>query len=191
MNVLIINGHPGKDTFNHALANAFKKGAQKTSVSLKTLEVNDMKLRLDMTGFNKEKAIPENILKAQGMIAWADHLVWIYPTWWSTMPAMLKAFFEQVFISGFAFEYKQSTQVVKWDKFLKGKSAQIISTMDSPPWYYKLFVGDPGFKTVKDIMNFCGIKPVKRTYFGSVKVSTEKQRQKWLDKAEQLGRKLK
>ncbi len=191
MNVLIINGHPGKDTFNHALANAFKKGAQKTSVSLKTLEVYDMKLRLDMTGFNKEKAIPENILKAQGMIAWADHLVWIYPTWWSTMPAMLKAFFEQVFISGFAFEYKQSTQVVKWDKFLKGKSAQIISTMDSPPWYYKLFVGDPGFKTVKDIMNFCGIKPVKRTYFGSVKVSTEKQRQKWLDKAEQLGRKLK
>ncbi len=191
MNVLIINGHPGKDTFNHALANAFKKGAQKTSVSLKTIEVNDMKLRLDMTGFNKEKAIPENILKAQGMIAWADHLVWIYPTWWSTMPAMLKAFFEQVFISGFAFEYKQSTQVVKWDKFLKGKSAQIISTMDSPPWYYKLFVGDPGFKTVKDIMNFCGIKPVKRTYFGSVKVSTEKQRQKWLDKAEQLGRKLK
>jgi len=191
MNVLIINGHPGKDTFNHALANAFKKGAQKTSVSLKTLEVYDMKLRLDMTGFNKEKAIPENILKAQGMIAWADHLVWIYPTWWSTMPAMLKAFFEQVFISGFAFEYKQSTQVVKWDKFLKGKSAQIISTMDSPPWYYKLFVGDPGFKTVKDIMNFCGIKPVKRTYFGSVKVSTEKQRQKWLDKAEQLGSKLK
>ena len=191
MNVLIINGHPGKDTFNHALANAFKKGAQKATVSLKTLEVNDMKLRLNMTGFNKEKTIPENILKAQEMIAWDDHLVWIYPTWWSTMPAMLKAFFEQVFLSGFAFEYKQGTQVVKWDKFLKGKSAQIISTMDSPPWYYRLLVGDPGFKSVKDIMNFCGVKPVKRSYFGSVKVSTEKQRQKWLDKAEQLGSRLK
>ena len=39
-------------------------------------------------------------------------------------------------------------------------------------------------------MNFCGIKPVKRTYFGSVKVSTEVQRKKWLLKAEQLGSKL-
>ena len=191
MNVLIINGHPGKSNFNHALADAFIKGVQKNTATLKTLDVSDMKLTLNMTGYDKELPIPENIMQAQEMIRWADHLVWIYPTWWATMPAMLKAFFEQVFLPDFAFKYKKSKQFVKWDKYLEGKSAQIISTMDSPPWYYRLRIGDPGFKTVKDIMNFCGIKPVKRTYFGSVKVSTEKQRQKWLDKAEQLGSNIK
>jgi putative NADPH-quinone reductase len=191
MNVLIIKGHPGKNTFNHALAEAFIKGAQKTTASIKVLEVSDMNLTLNMTGYNKEQPIPENIIQVQEMVSWADHLVWIYPTWWATMPAMLKAFFEQVFLPDFAFKYKKSEKFIKWDKYLTGKSAQILSTMDSPPWYYKLFTGDPAFKTIKDIMNFCGIKPVKRTYFGSVKVSTEKQRQKWLDKAEQLGNKLK
>ncbi len=191
MNVLIINGHPGKNTFNHALVDAFIKGTKKSNADIKTLEVSDMNLKLDMIGYDKEQPISENIKQAQEMVSWADHLVWIYPTWWATVPAMLKAFFEQVFISGFAFKYKKSKHFVKWDKYLEGKSAQIISTMDSPPWYYRLLIGDPGFKTLKDIMNFCGIKPVKKTYFGSVKVSTEKQRQKWLEKAEQLGSKLK
>ena len=160
MNVLIINGHPGKDTFNHALAKAFIKGAQKTTASIKTIDVSNMKLTLSMNGYDKNLPIPENILKAQEMISWANHLVFIYPAWWATMPAMLKAFFEQVFLSDFAFKYKKSEKFIKWDKFLKGKSAHIISTMDSPPWYYKLLVGDPGYKTLKDIMNFCGVKPV-------------------------------
>lgn len=191
MNVLIINGHPGENTFNHALADAFAKGAEKKNSSIKILEINKMGLSLEMTGFDKDKPVPQQIKDAREQIKWADHFVWIYPTWWANMPALLKAFFEQVFSSGFAFEYKKSTKFLKWDKLLAGKSAQIISTMDSPPWYYKLFTGDPGYKTVKDIMNFCGIKPVKRTYFGSVKVSSEQQRQKWLAKAEQMGGKLK
>lgn len=191
MNVLIINGHPGNESFNHALVVAFKKGAQKTSTLIKTLDVGNMKLALNMSGYDKNPLDSENVKQAQELISWADHLVFVYPTWWATMPAMLKAFFEQVFLPGFAFKYKKSKKFVKWDKYLQGKSAQIISTMDSPPWYYKRFTGDPGYKTIKDIMNYCGIKPVKRTYFGSVKVSTEKQRQKWLEKAEQLGSKLK
>ncbi len=36
-------------------------------------------------------------------------------------------------------------------------------------------------------MNFCGIKPVKRTYFGSVRVSSEEQRKRWVDNAKKLG----
>lgn len=189
MNTLIINGHPGKNTFNSALAEAYLKGAGKTSAILKTLDVADLNLTLDMTGFDKDKPVPDKIKQVQDLILWADHLVWIYPTWWANMPAMLKAFFEQVFLSDFAFKYKKSSKFVKWDKFLTGKTAEVISTMDSPPWYYKLMAGDPGYKTVKDIMNFCGIKMKGRTYFGSVKVSSEIQRKKWLEKAEKLGSK--
>lgn len=191
MNVLIINGHPGKNSFNHALTDAFIKGANSTSATVKTLEVSDMNLSLNLTGFDKDKSKADTIKQAQDMITWADHLVWVYPTWWATMPAMLKAFFEQVFDSGFAFKYKKSDKYVKWDKYLKGKTSQVISTMDSPPWYYRLFVGDPGYKTIKDIMNFCGIKVKGRTYFGSVKVSTDDQRRKWLERAEQLGSRMK
>lgn len=190
MNVLIINGHPGKKTFNHALADAFIKGAEKTKVTLKTLDVNNMNLSLGITSYDTDKSVPENIKKAQDLISWANHVVWVYPTWWADTPAMLKAFFEQVFVSGFAFKYLKSDKFVKWDKYLKGKTSLIISTMDSPPWFYRYFVGDPAYKILKYNLKFCGFKSVKRVYFGSVKISTEKQRKKWLLKAEQLGSKL-
>ncbi|NOX48223.1 MAG: NAD(P)H-dependent oxidoreductase [Chlorobi bacterium] len=189
--ILIINGHPAKASFNKAIVNAYEKGAKSNNVEVKHLVIADLKFNPFIEGYNKETKTETDILKAQELISWADHLVWVYPTWWGTMPALVKSFIEQTFMPGFAFKYKKNEKVVKWDKYLTGKSAHLISTMDAPTWYTKYFIGDPGFKTIKYIMNFCGIKPVKRTYFGSVKVSSEKQRKQWLAKTEQLGRKLK
>ena len=189
--VLIINGHASKDSLNYALAEAYKKGAETNNVDVKLINIADLNFEPFMKGFKKEIEPEPDIQKAQELISWANHLVWVYPTWWATMPAIMKAFIEQTFLPDFAFKYKKSKKIVKWDKYLIGKSARIISTMDSPPWYYKLFIGDPGYKTIKDIMNFCGIKPVKRTYFGSVKLSNDKQIKQWIKKAEELGKSLK
>ena len=82
--------------------------------------------------------------------------------------------------------------IVSWDKLLKGKSARIISTMDSPPWYYKWIIGDPGGKIMKrGILGFSGVKIVNTTYFGSVKLSTIKQREDWLKTSYKLGKNAK
>jgi len=191
MNVLIINGHPGKDTFNHALAGSFETGAKQAGATIKTLNVNSMGLTLEMVSNAEDLPLSPKIKQAQELVLWADHLVWVFPTWWATMPALLKAFFEQVFTSGFAFKYKKSKKNVKWDKLLPGKTAQMISTMDAPPWYYNYFIGEPAFKMLRYNLKFCGFKSVKRTYFGSVKTSTAEQKEKWLKEAEQLGAKLK
>jgi putative NADPH-quinone reductase len=87
--------------------------------------------------------------------------------------------------------HDQQGKIVSWDKLLKGKSARIISTMDAPPWYYKWIIGDPGGKIMrKGILGFSGVSPVKTTYFGSVKVSTEKQRADWLKVVRNLGQKV-
>ncbi len=189
--ILIINGHPKKDSLNYAISKAYQKGAESSNAEIKQLNIIDLKFEPFMSGFNKDTKPEPDILKAQELINWAEHIVWIYPTWWATMPALMKSFIEQTFLPDFAFKYKKSDKIVKWDKFLIDKSARLISTMDSPPWFYKLFIKDPGYKTLKDIMNFCGIKPVKRTYFGSVKISSDEQRKKWIKTAEQLGHKLK
>jgi len=185
--ILIINGHANKDSFNYTISAAYKKGAESNNAEVKTLNIIDLQFKPFMSEFSKDLEPEPDIIKAQELITWADHLVWVYPTYWATMPALMKAFIEQTFLPGFAYKYKKSEKFVKWDKYLNGKSARLISTMDSPPWFYKLFTKDPGYKTLKDIMNFCGIKPVKRTYFGSVKVSSEEQRKGWIDKAEKLG----
>jgi putative NADPH-quinone reductase len=185
--ILIINGHPNSGSLNHALADAYKKGAVSQNAEVRQIDIAE--LDFDASTFKSFDSftIPGDLAKAQNDIKWADHLVWIYPTWWATMPAIMKSFFEQTFLMGFAALYDENGKVTQ---LLKNKTARIISTMDTPVWMFKFLLGDPAFKTNKANLNFCGIKPVKRTYFGPVVTSDKTARLKWLKQTEELGRKL-
>ncbi len=188
--ILIINGHPRKDSFNTAITDTYKTAAENAEAKLEVINIRDLKFDAFQTQFKDYKA-PEDILNARKSIKKAEHIVWVYPIWWYSMPALLKAFIEQTFMSGFAFRYLKSEKVLKWDKFLTGKTTSIISTMDAPPWYYNLILKNPGGKFLKASMNFCGIKFKNKLYFGSVKLSTGYQRRKWLQKVEKFGSKFK
>jgi NAD(P)H dehydrogenase (quinone) len=187
-NILVIKAHPRENSFSSALADNYVKGA-KINNNIKILNLNELGLeKFVKYTHDKEYNLPNDLLNAKELISWSDHLVFIYPTWWASPPSLLKVFFEIVFHSGFAFKYKKSVGVApKWDKLLLGKSARIISTMDSPPWYYIWIVGDPGYKMMKDILNFCGITPVNKNYFGSLKMSSKEQREKWLEEIYKVG----
>jgi putative NADPH-quinone reductase len=116
----------------------------------------------------------------------ADHLVWIHPVWWGGLPAITKGFIDRLFLPGMAFQYRENS--VWWDKLLKGKTAHIITTLDQPGWYYRLFFGRPSVNQLKkSTLEFCGIKPVKVTYIGIVKTADDVQRKKWLQKVYNLG----
>ncbi|MCK4890256.1 MAG: NAD(P)H-dependent oxidoreductase, partial [Candidatus Aminicenantes bacterium] len=138
-------------------------------------------------GYKELPELEPDLKKSQELIMWADHLVIFNPTWWATPPALFKAFSERAFLPGFAYQYKKSKKIVAWDKLLLGKSARFVFTMDTPPWFFKLVIGNPAGKMMKDVLGFCGIKPVKSTYFGSVKMSTPKKREKWLNKIYKAG----
>ena len=186
--ILIILGHPSNESFSASLAEKYCDGSKDSGNEIRKINVSELDFAPFLeNGYSKEQRIEPDILKAQEDIKWSDHLVFVYPTWWATPPALLKAFIERTLLPDFAFKYKKSKKIVAWDKFLNNKSARIISTMDSPPWYYKWMIGDPGYKMMKDILNFCGIKPVSRTYFGSVKMSSEQVRKNWLKKCYHIG----
>lgn len=187
--ILIIKAHPKENSFCNALANKYLEAVNKSENEVRVLYLKDLDLEKYVKYEHHENpTLSPDLLEAQKLITWANHFVFVYPTWWATPPALLKVFFEIVFHSGFAFKYQKSTGIApKWDKLLPHKSARVISTMDSPPWYYEWFIGDPGFKMMKDILNFCGIKPVYKTYFGSVKMSSDKQRKSWLEKVYKVG----
>ncbi len=188
-NILVINAHTNENSFCFALSNNYIKGAKKSGNKIKTLNLKDLDLEKFVKHIHDSKTqLPEDLQEVQKNITWSDHLVFVYPTWWATPPALLKVFFEMVFSSGFAFNYKSPSNFgPRWDKLLINKTARIISTMDSPPLFYKLVIGDPGYKMMKDILNFCGIKPVKKNYFGSVKVSDSLTRKTWLEKINKVG----
>lgn len=182
--ILLINAHPKKDSFCTALADKYITGAKEAKHEIRILNLRELKLE-EYIKFTHETPIKlsPDLIECQNSISWANHLVFVYPLWWATAPALLKLFLEVVLQSGFAFQYQKTTgSTPKWDKLLLNKSARVITTMDSPPWYFNWLVGDPAFKMLKYNLNFCGIKPVAKNYFGSVKTSSQKQRKDWLEK---------
>lgn len=190
-NILIINGHPNKNSFNTALAEAYKTGASTQQVTIKEINITDLNFNPNLEfGYAKRIELEPDLIDAWEKIKWADHIVWVHPVWWGGLPAKLKGFIDRVFLPGFAFKYRENS--VWWDKLLTGKTAHIITTLDQPGWYYSLIYGKPSVNQLKkSTLQFCGITPVKVTYIGIVKNASEHTYAKWLKQVESLGRNLK
>ena len=186
--ILIINGHPDKESFNFAIADAYKKGATLAGAEVKEIIIRELDFNPNLQfGYSKRSNLEADLIIAQEKIKWADHLVWIFPVWWGSLPAILKGFIDRVFLPGFAFQKREKS--VWWDKLLTNKSARIISTLDQPVWYYRLINRRPSYNAMKKMtLNFCGITPVKATTIGPIRLSKETYRKNWLDKIERLGR---
>ncbi|MFL6623010.1 MAG: NAD(P)H-dependent oxidoreductase [Sulfurifustaceae bacterium] len=185
--IALIVGHPdaqGKH-FAHALAEAYADGARAAGHEVKSIDVAtlDFPLLRSQADFEKGQP-PETIRQAQATLRWADHLVLFFPLWLGTMPALLKGFLEQVFRPGFAF---RATSSGLPQKLLAGKSARIVVTMGMPGFVYRWYFRAHGVKNLKrNILGFCGMRPVRDTIIGMVE-SSDARRKRWLRKIRALG----
>jgi putative NADPH-quinone reductase len=189
-NIVIINGHPDPQSFCSALSASYIEGAASRSAEIREIDLSRISFDPNLKyGYRKRTELEEDLKEAQELIRWADHLVFVYPTWWGAMPAILKGFIDRVFLPGFAFRYRENS--VLWDKLLTGKTAHLIVTMDTPAWYNRLIYRHAGHRVMKrNILQFCGVSPVRITEISPVKPSSAEQRAKWLDKIKRLGSKL-
>jgi putative NADPH-quinone reductase len=188
--ILIINGHPNKESFNFGIVAAYKKGALQAGAQVKEIVIAELDFNPNLQfGYQKRTEQESDLIAAWEKIKWADHMVWVHPVWWGGLPAITKGFIDRVFLPGFAFQNRENS--IFWDKLLKGKTAHIITTLDQPGWYYRFVYGRPSVNQLKkSTLEFCGVKPVKVTYIGIIKNSKEAARKKWLEKVEKLGLRL-
>jgi len=187
--ILVILGHPDSDRFCGTVASSYMEGARQAGNEVRQVSVGDLSFDPVLhKGYARVQELEPDLVVAQEAIAWAQHIVFVYPTWWGGPPALLKGFVDRVFLPGFAFRYREGSRF--WDRLLTGRSAHLLVTMDTPPWYYRLVYRMPGHNLMKrTILEFCGIKPVAVNSFGPVKGSSQQQREKWLGKAMDYGRK--
>ncbi|OJJ20406.1 NADPH:quinone reductase [marine bacterium AO1-C] len=184
---LIINGHPDKESFNFGISDAYKKGAKASGAEVEEIIIRELDFNPNLQfGYRKRTELEPDLLEAQNKLKWANHLVWVYPVWWGSLPAITKGFIDRVFLPGFAYEHRENS--VWWDKFFTNKSARIICTLDQPAWYYKLIYRSPSHNAMKKLtMNFIGVKKVRITTIGPIRQSKEGFRAKWLKRVEKLG----
>ena len=132
--------------------------------------------------------LPAVLAPARDAIIAADHLVIVFPLWLGTMPALVKAFLEQVMRPGIAFEYRKEGFP---RRLLAGRSARLIVTMGMPALMYRWYFGGHGLRGLeRSVLRFAGIKPVRETLLGMVGGANEARRRRWLDRMCEYGQRL-
>lgn len=188
--ILIILGHPDKDSLNGAIADAYERGAREEGYEVKRINVGE--LEFDPVLWKGYKVIQElepDLLKVQQLMEWAEKLVFIHPVWWQGMPSLLKGMFDRMYLPQFSFKY-ETDEAYKPTGLLKNRVAQAIMTMDEPVFVYKLFFKAPATKALKVVLQVGGIKLKSVKHFGSTRLKDRGTTEKWVKKAEELGRQL-
>lgn len=184
-----MQGHPDPagGHFCHALADAYAAAARGVGHEVQAISVANLTFPLLQLKQDFERGVPpSDIKKAQDIVAWCDHLLIVYPLWLGEMPAIVKAFLEQVMRPGFAYSADGARMMPR----LRGKSARVIVTMGMPAAIYRWYFRAHGLKSLKrNILAFVGFKPVRSTLIGSIETMSASSRRKWLDTVAWLGAK--
>jgi putative NADPH-quinone reductase len=183
--IAIVQGHPDPSAGHlcHALADAYEAGAAAADHDVRRVEVARIDVPLLRTKADFEAgALPAGIAAAQQDLAWAEHLLFLYPLWLGSMPALLKAFLEQTLRPGFAFE------AGRMRGRLTGRSARVVVTMGMPVLAYRWWFGAHSLKAFeRNILHFVGIRPVRESLFGRVETVSDATRAGSLARLRALG----
>lgn len=189
--VAIIQGHPDPAGGHlcHALADAYAEGAIEAGFGVARIDLAGIDLPLLRSKAEFEVGpVPRALVPARDALASADHVVMVFPLWLGTMPALVKAFLEQVMRPGIAFAYRERGTP---KKLLTGRSAHVVVTMGMPAPLYRWLYGAHGIRALdRNILRFVGIKPVRKTYFGMVEAAKAAKRGAWIARMREDGRRL-
>ncbi|HEU4778514.1 MAG TPA: NAD(P)H-dependent oxidoreductase [Steroidobacteraceae bacterium] len=189
--ILVIDAHPdpARGRLVHALADQYAGAAESGGHLTQVVRLCE----LDFSWLRSARefaARPGGVIGAQQEhFRWADHVVIFYPLWLGSMPALLKAYLEQVMRPGFAFAYGKGKGKGLPKKLLAGKSARIVVTMGMPSLFYRLYYQSHSVRSLaRNILGFVGFKPVRVSLIGNVEGSAT-ARKRCVDKLLALARK--
>lgn len=123
-------------------------------------------------------------------LAWADTLVFVYPTWWSGQPAMLKGWIDRVFACGVAWELPDGANRLK--PKLRNVRRIVAVTSHGSSKIINSVQGEGGKRTLfRSIRAMC--HPLTRCHWIAlygVDVQSDSQRAAFLDRVQRSVTKI-
>lgn len=188
--ILLIMGHPDGSAPHlcHALAEAYADGAREAGHAVRSVDIAKLDFPVLRSQHDWEHGpVPECLGPVQADLTWADHVVLFFPLWLGDMPALLKAFLEQVARPGFAVPAPGGAS--QGAKLLAGRSARVVVTMGMPALVYRWYFRAHSVKSLeRNILGFVGFAPVHETLVGSVEQLGDAGVATWLARMRKAGR---
>ena len=186
--ILVFLGHSDKSSYSSHLADVYEAEARAAGSEVVRLNISDLQFDpvLHM-GYKTIQALEPDLMTVQDKINWADHIVFVYPNWWVTMPAVMKGMFDRVWLPGFAFNFDKVTK--KLIERLKGKTSRVIIVCGThSPFMTWWKFGDYTNEISHGILGFAGIK-TKVTAFGPAERVKPEILNDWAKEVAVLGKK--
>lgn len=195
--LLVIIGTPIPDSLAHALADGYVASARAAGAEVRVIDLardpvpahprSHDQLRMPRPGRDDDLPLDPEVARYIDDVRWADHLTVFHPQWWGTVPAALKAFIDRVFLSGAAFRYRERSVVS--ERLLRGRTARIVMTMDSPRLWNRLaYRGAAEASLARATFAYCGIRTIGITRHTPIRFSDEATRSGWIAGAARNGR---
>ena len=186
MLALIVVAHPSTDSYCHALAGRAEAGLIAAGHEVVVLDLYAQGVRVAMSKEEREAYHGESpiidpvIAEHAALVQRAEAMVFVYPTWWSGLPAILKGWLERVMVPGVGFVLDERTNKVRPGL---GQMRRLvgISTYGSPHRYVRL-VNDNGRRILTRALRVsCGPR-VRTSWLGlyAIDTSSPAQRQAFL-----------
>ncbi|MCV3753295.1 NAD(P)H-dependent oxidoreductase [Mycoplasma enhydrae] len=180
-NIYLILGHTTLDSFNGKLADEYEKKLRQLNKNVRRINLNHNDFDVCLLKDSQSEKNKQFILKEQENIKWADEIVFFYPLWWASVPAILKGYIDNVFQSGFAFKYHENDPF--WDKLLTGKKVRVFSTSGAPSIFIKLLYKNADFSMFRTgVCWFTGMKLIQAKRIGSLVKMDSAKRKEVIDK---------
>lgn len=188
-NVLIINANPKPNSLNKSLAQAYAKVAQSNN-EVQVVHIGELQFDANLQqGYEAIQPLEQDLQQLQSQLTWANHVVIVTPVWWGTVPAVFKGALDRALLPGFAFKYEAGKAFPK--KLLAGKTSELIITLDTPAWWYKLVQGNVVYKHLKrTVLSFVGIKNKRTKFVGPVMNAKPASISKWHTQVQHLAAKV-
>ncbi len=185
--IFILSGHPGQSRLTTHFADAYEAGARHAGYEVRRLNLGSLAFDPILhEGYEKVQELEPDLVKVQEYIKWCEHFVLLYPSWWSSMPALLKGMFERIWLPKFAFKFHPSGWW--WTGLLKGRSASVFVLSDSPALFARILFGDSTNEIKRGILWFAGLSPIRIKKIGALKNISEQRVRRMKSRLEGWGR---
>jgi len=185
--ILVINGHPDKESFNTVIADKYIKTALDLGTEVRYIHIGALNFNPNLQfGYRQRMELEPDLLKALEDIHWSDHQVWIHPIWWLGMPSIMKGFFDRAFLPGITFRSHKSQPT---EGLLKGKTGRIITTAGdmSLEVYQDVYKSSGLVQLQKGILEYCGVMIIHNDFIGPVHEFNETDYQEILDNVKAIA----
>lgn len=191
-NILILLGHPNTETLSGHFADVYEEAARAAGHDVRRVNLGELQFDPILhKGYREIQALEPDLVKLQEDMKWCNHMLFIYPLWWLSMPALLKGLIDRIWLPGFAFRYhksKSGKRQLGWDRLLKGRSARVVTLLNAPPFLEYIAFGDYMNELVHGTLGFAGFK-TRVTKIGNSESLSPAMVARWEKKLKELGTK--